>query len=128
MILYHYSEYELTEITPQDGPRRHDTEHNAARNRPGVWLIDDAINPPIIGGWVPKYRHAVEVSEDNPYLSYDQSVDDLAAQYASLTGRTVESFNLAKRYFYTGSLSVLEVIPITPISPAITTVEDNNTL
>jgi len=112
MLLYHYSENELTNITPQDGQRRHDAEPNTVRNQDGVWLTDDATNHPIIGGWAPKYRHTVEVAADDPLLTYDSSNEDLANQYAVQTGRSAESFNLARWYFYNGSLSVLKVAPI----------------
>jgi hypothetical protein len=94
MKLFHYSESEHSELTPQNGSRRHAGETSPAIDEPAVWLTEDPINAPQIGGWIPKFRHTVDVDADD-----NQLLQDL-----KFSGPEIP-----KIYFYKGTLKVSEV-------------------
>lgn len=94
MKLFHYSESKYDELTPQHGSRRHNAESNDVATDSGVWLTENSDNAPLIGGWLPKYRHMVEVELNDPLLVEE---------------RKFSGPGISKIYLYKGSLIVKEV-------------------
>lgn len=94
MKLFHYSESKHAELTPQYGSRRHQAESNGVAIDSGVWLTDDSDNAPLIGGWLPKYRHMVEVEPNDPLLVEEQKFSGPG---------------IPRTYLYKGLLAVQEV-------------------
>lgn len=109
MLLYHYSETSYKTLTPQSGDRRHLDEHKTATGHPGVWLTEDGVNPPIIGGWKPKFRHVVEVDEADKLLSLDTTTATLEEKWATHIGIPPLGFQGPRTYFYFGEIEVINV-------------------
>lgn len=63
----------------------------------------------LIVGWAPRYRHIVEVDENDPALIEDTSVQDLENEWDALFGRDPATARNPRRFFFKGSLDVIAV-------------------
>ena len=112
MRLYHFSEFRLHRLSPQNGERRHYCEDERAIGKAVVWLTDNPERAPAVERNA-RYRHAVEVKDNDPRLYKDESVERLKAMWKYEKQDPNACSESETVYFYEGELDVVEIIDVT---------------
>ena len=112
MILYHFADTSYSELLPFIGARRHESEDPRARGKAVVWLTDSADRAPGVENHA-RFRHEVEVEENDPNLFKDEQTERLKNQWQSIFPEKADSVSrMETLYFYTKSIPVKSVVPL----------------
>jgi hypothetical protein len=112
MILYHFADTSHSELLPSVGSRRHEAEDPRAVGKAVVWLTDSPARAPSVENNA-RFRHEVEVDENDPCLFKDGPTEQLKNGWQSIFPSKADAVRgMETLYFYTKSINVISVVPV----------------